>query len=174
MYNCVHTCRVASYLLHDRRQSKKGYGRSTGSRVLLVEFIGEASGRHRAFPFWCQPALTYPAHPQPYLPNLTQQRRKTWRSDAPHRLEKAVYPPSAALRRVSTLARVLRIPKASKKHINSSLQCPTNAALRDMLAMGSLLETPTTDDKELQHFRAKITADQKNLRSFLHQQWQKA
>lgn len=55
-----------------------------------------------------------------------------------------------------------------------SLQRITNAAFRDMLAMGSLLETPSNDDEELQQFRTKVTAGRKKLRALLQQQSQQA
>jgi predicted amino acid-binding ACT domain protein len=55
-----------------------------------------------------------------------------------------------------------------------SLQRITNVAVRDMLAMGALLETPSNDTEEVQQFRTKVTADRKKLRALLQQQLQQA
>lgn len=38
-----------------------------------------------------------------------------------------------------------------------------------MLALGQLLNKPKNDDKELQHFRSKVNADQTRLKTLLEQ-----
>jgi hypothetical protein len=45
---------------------------------------------------------------------------------------------------------------------------------RQVLALGSLLKEPKTDNKEVQHFRGRVVADRQRLKALLNQRAQEA
>jgi len=50
----------------------------------------------------------------------------------------------------------------------------TNRISRQILAIGSLLKKPRTDDKDMQQFKAKVAEDRKRLADLLDQRKREA